>query len=281
MDTDHLQLGLDGRVLVMTINNPSTRNSVGREFFLAASKALGAAASDAGVGAVVLTGADGFFSSGGNLRQLAANRDLEPGVRRARLDLLNRLVLDLRRSPQPVITAVEGGAVGAGMALALAGDLLVAADDAFFAASQVTAGLTPDGGLTSLLAESLPRQALTQACLTGERLGARRLHAWGAATALCAPGTAATEAIELGHQLAAGPPRATQRILQLCRTAHLLPVEEQMDREAEAMVTSQGDPEAAEGIAAVRERRPARFETVRRARGSGGVEGRDPGDLPS
>lgn len=209
MGTDVLHLHADGPVMVMTINHPTTRNSIGPDFFRAAGDALRVAAGDPGVGAIVITGAGGFFSSGGNLVQLAANRDLEPSVRRARIDLLNCLILDIRRSPQPVITAVEGGAAGAGMALALAGDLLVAARDSFFAASYVKAGLTPDGGLTALLAETLPRQALTQLCLGGDRVDAGQMHRWGVVTSLSAPGDAASDAIELGHRLAQGPSRAT------------------------------------------------------------------------
>lgn len=263
MNTDVLLARNEGPVLVLTINNPSTRNSIGPEFFQAASNAMRAAAEDPGVGAIVFTGAGGFFCSGGNLHQLATTRDLDTETRHARIGLLHRMILDIRACPKPVITAVEGGAAGAGLSLALAGDLLVAARNAFFSAAYIKAGLTPDGGLTALLAESVPRQALTHMCLTGARVGAERLHALGAVTSLVDAGQAEAEAIELANQLARGPERATGRILGLCRTAHTQNLEEQLDDEARSMVASMVDPEAAEGIAAVLERRDARFAALR------------------
>lgn len=265
MTTDVMLTRTEGAVLVLTINNPATRNSIGPEFFQAASGALAGATGDPAVGAVVIAGAGDFFSSGGNLNQLAATREITPEARRARLELLHGLIREIRRSPKPVITAVEGGAAGAGMSLALSGDLMVAARNAFFAASYVKAGLTPDGGLTSLLAESVPRQLLTQICLTGERVSAERMHALGVVTTLTEPGRAEAAAIEMGRQLAQGPERATGRILDLCRTAPVLPLEEQMDREARSMVASLGDPEAAEGIAAVLGRRSTDFVSLRRS----------------
>lgn len=264
MNTDVLRVRTKERVMVMTINDPSTRNSIGPEFFHAAREALAEASVDPTVGAIVIVGAGGFFSSGGNLHRLAANREHDPAVRREGIDLLNDVILHIRQSPQPVITAVEGGAAGAGMALALAGDLLVAARDSFFAASYIKAGLTPDGGLTALLAESMPRQAITQLCLTGERIGAERMHGFGVVAAVAEPGRAEADAIDLGRRLAEGPARATGRILDLCRTAHTHGLAEQMEREAVAMVVSQGDVEAAEGICAVLERRRANFGSLPR-----------------
>lgn len=263
MSTDVLLARTEGHVLVLTINSPSTRNSIGPEFFQTLSRTLAATAGDPAVGAVVITGSDRFFCSGGNLHQLAGTRNLDAEARRSRIDLLHRMILDIRSFPKPVITAVEGGAAGAGLSLALAGDLLVAARNAFFSAAYIKAGLTPDGGLTALLAESVPRQALTQMCLTGERVGAERMHALGAVTALVEAGHAEAKAIELATKLARGPEHATERILGLCRTAHTQTLEAQLDDEAGAMVASMVDPEAVEGISAVLARRAADFTALR------------------
>ncbi|MCQ4129194.1 enoyl-CoA hydratase family protein [Rhodococcus erythropolis] len=253
----------EGPVLVLTINNPTARNSIGPEFFEAATDALALAASDPTVGAVVFAGAGGFFSSGGNLNQLAENRLLGKDVRRARIELLHQFIRSVRESPKPILSAVEGGAAGAGMAVAVACDLVISARNAFFSASYIKAGLSPDGGITSVLSESVSRQTVTEMCLTGDRLSAERMKALGIVTRVTDPGGAEATAIELGRQLASGPERATARILVLCRNAHSLSLEQQLDREAEAMVVSQGDPEAAEGIAAVLERRPANFAALR------------------
>ena len=263
MSDDVLLARAEGQVLVLTINSPETRNSIGPEFFAATSETLRVAAENPSVGAVVFTGAGGFFCSGGNLHQLAMTRDLDEENRLARIGLLHRMILDIRAFPKPVITAVEGGAAGAGLSLALAGDLLVASRTAFFSAAYIKAGLTPDGGLTALLAESIPRQALTHMCLTGERVGAERMQALGAVTTLVESGTVEVEAIELGNQLSRGPERATGRFLGLCRSAHTQTLEDQLDDEARSMVASMVDPEAAEGISAVLERREAKFAAMR------------------
>lgn len=254
-----------GAVRVLKINDPATRNSIGPEFFEAASQAISEANSQSGIGAVVIAGAGDFFSSGGNLKMLAQVGQRAPEERRARLELLHDLIRNIRKSPKPVIAAVEGGASGAGMSLALAADLLVAAHDAFFSAAYVKAGLTPDGGLTALLAESLPRQFATQLCLTGERVGAARLHELGVVNSLSEPGQALASAIELGQQLALGPERAIGRILGLCASAPHLDLKEQMDCEAQSMTDSLGDAEAAEGIAAVLARRSTDFVVLRQA----------------
>lgn len=252
-----------GAVRVLTINDPATRNSIGPEFFQAASQALTEALESKDIGAIVIEGANNFFSSGGNLHALAEVGHSAPEIRRARLELLHDLIRAIRKSPKPVIAAVEGGAAGAGMSLALSTDLLVAANNAFFSAAYIKAGLTPDGGLTALLAESLPRQFATQLCLTGERVSATRMHELGVVNTLSEPGEALKTALAVGQALAQGPERATGRILGLCASAPHLSLEDQMDREADAMVQSLGDQEGVEGIAAVLGRRPTDFVSLR------------------
>ncbi|WP_026928269.1 oxepin-CoA hydrolase, alternative type [Granulicoccus phenolivorans] len=253
-----------GSVRVLEINNPTTRNAVGPDFFEEAETALGAAEADPGIGAIVLTGASGTFSSGGNLRALAGNRDKPAAERRERIELLHGLIRRIDASPLPIVAAVEGAAAGAGMSLALACDLIVAARTAFFSASYIRAGLSPDGGLTALLTESLPRQAVTELCLLGERVPAERMHELGVVNRLVDTDGAEQVAVELATRLAGGPARATARIKTLVRTSTRHTLHEQLDLEAAAMVLSQGDDEAAEGIAAVLERRPAEFPRPRR-----------------
>lgn len=252
-----------GSVLVLVMNNPSQRNALSLDLFTGLSKALQEAATDREIGAVVLCGAGNFFSAGGNLNQLQANRSATPEARRERLEVLNGLVRQLRDFPKPVIAAVEGGAAGAGMSLALACDLLVSSRTAAYSVAYVKAGLSPDGGLTSFLSEFTSRQVLTELCLTGERLDAERLHALGAINRLVDAGQAEAEAIALGARLAEGPSRAIARIKALCRTAHGNSLDTQLSLEAGFMVESQGDDEAGEGIAAFMEKRPTSFEQFR------------------
>jgi len=253
----------EGAVLVLAIHTPGKRNAISPGLYDALREALQAARGDAEIGAVVLTGADGYFCSGGDLNQLATRRTLAPEARRERLEGLHGLVRLFGDFPKPMVAAVEGGAAGAGLSLAFACDLLVAASNAVFSVAYVKVGLTPDGGATAFLAQVLPRQLVSELCLTGERIGAERLHALGAVNRVTAPGGAEAEAIALAARLAGGPERAMARIKTLCREAPSATLDAQLDREAEFMVDAQGDAESAEGIGAFLEKRSADFAALR------------------
>lgn len=255
----------EGPVLVLTHDNPGARNALSLAFYAALTAALAEAQADAQIGAVVLTGAGGFFCAGGDLRQLARRRELAAEERRERLEGLHDLVRTIRDCGKPVVAAVEGGAAGAGVSLALACDLLVMARDAYFSVAYVKVGLTPDGGATFFLSELMPRQLLTELCLTGDRLAAERLAQFGAVNRLAEPGRAVDGAVALAQRLAAGPARATARIKDLCRHAAGSTLDEQLEREARHMVDALGDAESAEGIAAFFDKRAADFRTLHSA----------------
>ena len=252
-----------GAVQVLSNNNPRARNALSPELYAALAQALAQAAADPGVGAVVLTGEGGHFCSGGDLRQLAKRRELPLQERRARLEGLHDLIRALRDFPKPVIAAVEGAAAGAGLSLALACDMLVAARDAVFSVAYVKVGLTPDGGATAFLAEHLSRQALTELCLTGERVSGERMHALGMVNCLAEPGQALTQALTLAERVAAGPELAMARIKGLCRAAYANTLTQQLDAEAECMVRSQDTEESREGIAAFLEKRTPDYARLR------------------
>lgn len=253
----------DGAVLVLSNNNPAARNALSPAFYTAVGNALRAATADPGVGAVVLTGEGGHFCAGGDLRQLAKRRELPVEERRARLEGLHDLIRAVRDCPKPVIAAVEGAAAGAGLSLALACDLLVAANNAVFSVAYVKVGLTPDGGATAFLAEFVSRQVLTELCLTGERISGERLHALGAVNRLAEPGQALAQALALAARVAAGPEQAMARIKTLCRDAYANTLDEQLEREAQFMVQAQASEESREGIAAFLNKRQPDFARLR------------------
>jgi enoyl-CoA hydratase/carnithine racemase len=259
-----LKIQREGAVLVLVNDNPERRNALSSEFYGQMSDALAGAQADPEIGAVVLTGAGDFFCAGGDLNRLSQARSLARDERRRRLELLHDMIRGIRVTTKPVIAAVEGGAAGAGLSLALACDLVVAARNAFFSVSYVKVGLTPDGGATAFLAESCSRQLLTELCLTGDRISAERLHALGAVNRLVDAGAAKAEALALAARLAAGPARATARIKALCGQAHTTPLAGQLELEAVSMIEAQGDDEAAEGIGAFLAKRKPDFTALRR-----------------
>ncbi len=255
----------DGDVLVLSNNNTAARNALSPAFYAALTQALAQAQADPSVGAVVLTGEGGHFCAGGDLRQLAKRRELSVEQRREKIDGLHNLIRAVRDCEKPVIAAVEGAAAGAGLSLALACDMLVAARDAVFSVAYVKVGLTPDGGATAFLAEFVSRQVLTELCLTGERLSGARLHALGAVNRLAEPGEALAGAVALAARVADGPQQAMARIKALCRAAPQASLEEQLESEARFMVISQATEESREGIGAFLEKRTPDFAPLRGA----------------
>ena len=253
----------EGAVLVLSNNNVAARNALSFEFYTAVTDALRDAASDASVGAIVITGEGGHFCSGGDLRQLAKRRELSVQERRVRLEGLHDLIRAVRDCPKPVIAAVEGAAAGAGLSLAMACDMLVAAKDAKFTVAYVKVGLTPDGGATAFLAEFVSRQVLTELCLTGAPISGERMHALGAVNRLVESGHALSMAVELAAEISAGPQNAMSRIKHLCRHAMRNSLDEQLELEAQSMVEAMGGDESKEGIDAFLNKRSPNYTPLR------------------
>jgi enoyl-CoA hydratase/carnithine racemase len=253
----------EGAVLVLSNNNVAARNALSFEFYTAVTDALRDAASDASVGAIVITGEGGHFCSGGDLRQLAKRRELSVQERRVRLEGLHDLIRAVRDCPKPVIAAVEGAAAGAGLSLAMACDMLVAAKDAKFTVAYVKVGLTPDGGATAFLAEFVSRQVLTELCLTGAPISGERMHALGAVNRLVESGHALSMAVELAAEISAGPQNSMSRIKHLCRHAMRNSLDEQLELEAQSMVEAMGGDESKEGMDAFLNKRSPNYTPLR------------------
>ena len=253
----------EGEVLILSNNNVAARNALSPEFYVAVTAALEQAAADPTVGAVVLTGEGGHFCAGGDLRQLAKRRELPMEARREKLEGLHDLIRAVRDCPKPVIAAVEGAAAGAGLSLALACDMLVAAKNSVFSVAYVKVGLTPDGGATAFLAEFVSRQVLTELCLTGERISGERLAQLGPVNRLTEPGAALAQAVQLAQQIASGPDQAMARIKDLCRQAPRNTLEQQLELEAQYMVRSQETEESREGIGAFLDKRTPDYAKLR------------------
>src|SRR5512133_870716 len=135
-----------GRTMVLSLSNPEHRNALGPEMYAAGIEALSVAESSPDVRSVVITGEGSLFSAGGNLQRLQANRQEPPEVQAQSIEGLHGWIESVRTFPKPVIAAVEGAAAGAGFSLALACDLIVAAEDAQFTLSYARLGLSPDAG---------------------------------------------------------------------------------------------------------------------------------------
>ena len=182
-----------------------------------------------------------FFCSGADLAALYQASSGHYAARRAGVDALNALVRAVRACPCPVIAAVEGGADGAGVALALACDLIVAGDDARFATPQLAdLGLTPDAGLSLLLSAALPRWLVAEMLLTAAAVGALRLHRLGVINQLVPSGTVLAAARVLADQLVAASPQAVQTTKRLLGQVARTSFDDQLEAEADAAATALG-----------------------------------------
>ena len=248
---------LGDRAVVVNMN-PMRRGALSQDLY----DAIGAAlelAKEPRIRAVLLTSEGGFFCAGGDLNVIIERRCLSEEERRAKVNNLHDLIRGIRDCPVPVIAAVEGGAAGAGVSLALAADLIVASYGAKFTAAYVKAGLVPDGGLTASLARMLPRPLAMEMCLLGRPVTAGRLAALGAVNQVVAPERVLGAAHALADALAQGPREAQGTIRQLVSNAYDASEGAQLDDECAAMARAAGGPEAGEGIAAFLEKRAPQF----------------------
>jgi 2-(1,2-epoxy-1,2-dihydrophenyl)acetyl-CoA isomerase len=242
-------------VMTITLNRPDVLNAFDRAMqdgFRAALKE----AREPDVRAVVLTGAGRGFCVGQDLKEFQEGAgDIGERLR----STYNRNVLALRTLEKPVIAAVNGPAAGAGLALAAACDIRLAADNAVFVPAFITIGLVPDTGASFFLARILGYGRAFEWLASGKQLTAADAHAWGFVTEVVESGKLAERAATVGAELATLPTRAigmTKRLLDRAASASL---EEQLDLEAQLQAAAAASEDFAEGVAAFLEKREPRF----------------------
>jgi len=248
-----------GAVLVLTLSDPATRNSLSQQAIAAGIEALNVAESDPQIRCALLRGDGAHFCAGGNLQGLLERRHAGPPAQVQMLEHLHQFIEALRVFPKPVVAAVEGAAAGAGFSLALACDLVVAAEDARFILSHARLGLSPDGGATWSLAQALPRALVQQLVWLAEPVTARQLHQWGLVGWVTDSGQAFTEALRLAHRLADMAPNALASGKELVQQATGRTLAQQLASERDHFVENLFHDNGAEGLQAFTDKRPPIF----------------------
>jgi len=248
-----------GQTMVLTISNPEHRNALGPDIYAAGVEALNVAENNPEIRSVVITGEGRHFCAGGNLQRLQANRQQPPEVQAASIEGLHNWIETIRAFPKPVMAAVEGSCAGAGFSLALACDLVVAAEDSVFVMAYVNVGLSPDGGASWSLMRALPRSTALQLLMGGERIDARRLHQLGLVSRISAGGRALDDALVWAEQLNTRAPNAMASIKELANEALNQPLHAHLAGERDHFVRNLHHPNAGEGIAAFIEKRPPTY----------------------
>lgn len=207
-------------IAVIWLNRPAQRNSLRYESWSELASALTATS---GASGIVIAGAQGFFSAGGDLKTGPAHGSGPMGPA-GRVEHAQRVMEQLRSVSVPTVAAVEGAAVGLGWSLALSCDLVVAARDAFFSAPFVTRAVVPDGGLAWRLTQQLGRHRASSLLLRGNRLPAEEAYRLGLVTDLAEPGVVVDDAIAIARSLAESEPGAvelTKRLIASAEAAQL------------------------------------------------------------
>ena len=245
----------DGSVLTITLNRPDKLNAFDAATHEGFAKARKEAAG-AEVRAVVLTGAGRGFCVGQDLGELReGDRDIA-GLLRARW---NRHVLGLRGLEKPVLAAVNGAAAGAGLSLACACDLRVAADSAAFVPAFVNVGLVPDTGGSWLVPRLLGYARAFEWMCSGRKIGADEALAWGLVSEVVADAGVLSRTQERAAELAALPTRAIAMTKRLFERAAGSSLGDQLELEAQLQVAATRTEDFAEGVAAFLEKRDPRF----------------------
>jgi enoyl-CoA hydratase/carnithine racemase len=255
-----LQASRQDATLILTLSNPGAKNALHPDMYAAAIETLSTAERDDSIRAVVLTGADQFFCSGGNLNRLFENRSKDPAVPAESIDNLHGWIEAIRDCPKPVIAAVEDTAAGAGFSLALACDFIVAGASAKFIMTYVNVGLTPDGGGSWFLTRALPRQLAAEMLLSGKPMLAPRLQELGVVNRVVADGSALTTALTWAEELSAQSPNAVERIKSLTHEAQDNTLAQHFESEKRHFVESLYHRDAQEGISAFLEKRKPQYK---------------------
>ena len=250
-----VEVARDGAVLTLTLNRPDALNAFNR----AVHKALAAGleqASDPEIRAVVITGAGRGFCAGQDLKDFSDATGSVADILRA---TYHPNVLAIRALEKPVIAAVNGACAGAGVSLACACDLRIAAESAAFIPGFVGIGLVPDSGGSFFIARILGQARAFEWMTTNRKLSSVDAHAWGLVSEVVPDDALGPRAAELAAAYAAAPTAAIAMTKRLFDAAPGGTLDDQLELEAQLQTAATESEDFREGVAAFREKRPPRF----------------------
>ena len=251
-------LEMEGKVAVLKLNEPDVLNALSAEMVREVSVAVSEASRSDRVRCLLVTGVGRGFCAGANLQGSGPEDDSEPAgsvLETHYAPLINKL----RNLPFPLVTAVNGVAAGVGMSLALAGDIVMAAESAYFLQAFAKIGLVPDGGATWYLPRLIGWGRAMELSMLAERLPADKALDWGLVNRVSADSDLMADAMAMATRLADGP-----MSLGLIRKAYWASWEndfnKQLQLESELQSQAQQSADSSEGVAAFLQKRPADFK---------------------
>jgi 2-(1,2-epoxy-1,2-dihydrophenyl)acetyl-CoA isomerase len=250
-----------GAITTLVMNRPHRLNAINNDLATALNEALARISMDPRVHVVVLTGTGRAFCAGGDLGAIAQGREsgdsgsVEPMLRAGM-----RAVLSMRSMPQPVIAAVNGPAAGAGMNLALAADIRIAADEAVFGQNFAKVGLFPDYGGTFFLPELAGPAAAAELFYTGEMIDSRNALRLGLVNRVVAGTQLESEVRTLATSIANGPQVAIRAMKSALFGSQLERLQAALEKEVVNQIKCFETADCLEGIRAFLEKRSPKFQ---------------------
>jgi enoyl-CoA hydratase len=254
---DDLSVALSDGVLSVTMNRPDSLNSLTSAMLAGIADAMEQASTDSRVKVVRMGGAGRGFSSGAGIS--AEDQATSGAIPAAVLDAANRAVGSIVALPKPVVAVVQGPAAGVGVSLALACDVVLASEKAFFMLAFTKIGLMPDGGASALIAAAIGRIRAMRMALLAERISAADAYDWGLVTAVYPAEAFDAEVAKVISTLVSGPAVALRKTKQAINAATLTELEGAFTREREGQLGLLVAPDFREGTRAFQEHRAPSF----------------------
>jgi 2-(1,2-epoxy-1,2-dihydrophenyl)acetyl-CoA isomerase len=252
-----------GAVARIELNRPEKMNAWDTQLGLDLLAAVERTGADDEVRAVLVTGAGRGFSSGADLSAgFDPTPEGHPDVHTPLVERYHPIIVGLREMPKPVIASVQGPAVGIGCSLALAADLVLAAESAYFLLAFVNIGLVPDGGSSAFIPARIGLTRAIEMAMLGERLAAPRALEWGLINAVHPDAELPAAADALAARLAAGPTRSYAGSKRQLNAWALSTVAQQLELEAEIQQEQAASNDFTEGALAFLQKRAPEFKGV-------------------
>ncbi len=261
--TESILLEVSEGVATVTLNRPEVLNALSDDMIAALVEVMTRVEADPAVRCVVLRGAGDHFMAGGDVKGFHGRLAETPAERgahfRAKIHKLHPAIVAMRRMPKPVVASLHGAAAGFGLSLALATDLAIAAEDAYFTLAYCLIGTSPDGGSSYHLPRIVGLRKAMEIALLGERFNAETAQRLGLVNWVVPSDDLEAETAKLVARLARGPGHALGETKALLNASLDNALEAQLALEVESFASCAATQDFAEGVTAFVEKRSAQF----------------------
>lgn len=251
---------VDGAVATITLNRPDVLNALNVALMVSLREAMASATSDEAVRAVIVTGAGRGFSAGADLASTSPSGSGGGDTGNLLRERYHPVILAMRNMPKPIISAVNGVAAGAGMSIAMAGDIILAGRSATFLQAFSKIGLVPDAGSTWFLPRYVGDVRARALAILADRISAQDAQSFGLVWQVHEDADLLPRAQEMAAKLAAMPTRAYAFIKQALNDSHQRDLPAQLELEATLQSQAGQTEDFREGVAAFLQKRPPQFK---------------------